>query len=95
MNLVVCHEFYGRVGENTKKRRGMALEQASEPPVLVYFLACAQCTAPRPFMNIGIYIYISHNQAGEKQTCIFLKVWVGGLEENFDSVKRSNDGLCL
>jgi len=41
------------------------------------------------------YIYFSHKQAGEKQTCIFLKVWVGGLEEDFDSVKRSNDGLCL
>jgi len=46
VDLVICHEFYGRIGKNTVKRSGMALEQSQETIPPVYFGSCTERTAP-------------------------------------------------
>ena len=46
VNLVVCHELYGRIGENPEQRRGVALEQPANTLLLVDFVNCAKGARP-------------------------------------------------
>jgi hypothetical protein len=93
MNLVICHEFYGRIGENTQECCRMTLEESTKPAVSINFETSTKGTAPRSY---DIMRFVTKLRSGYKlHTCILLKVWVGGLKKNLDSVKRSDNSLRL
>ena len=92
MNLVVRHKFYGCVGENTEECCRMTLEESTKPAISIDFEASTKSTTPGSYNIIRIF----HVRSGYNiPTCILLKVWVGGLKKDLDSVKRSDNCFGL
>ena len=76
MDLVICHEFYGRIRKNTVKRSGMALEQSKETILPVYFGSCTERTAPCTWTLVQNWPQNEFEVCPSFHTCIFLEIWI-------------------